>query len=291
MGLMAIMTGYARLAVCVFAVALTGCGGEPETVAELKQKGIDAFVKGDYVTARSYLQRGLQKAPSDRDLLYFTGASFKRDFRYDSALVYLSRAAVLHKGDREVAKQRLDVAMALDQWSTALSCVRTLIDTGDPPEQHYLLQARLWKKEGWPINEYLFLKMHLDANPMDSLRFIDFANAAVTVDSLEVGQRYLDSAIARFGSKPVYMAAKAVMYGAAGQYDRGERVLRRLIKEDTSSVDLKINLANMLSNQIDIAKQQEALQLYQSVRPVIGATFPVDSLIALTQRRIDSLSR
>ncbi len=271
-------------------VLMTACGGGPDSVADLKQKGIDAFVQGDYAQAREYLQRGLQRAPSDRDLLYFTGAAFKRDFRYDSALVYLNRAAVLHQGDREVAKQRLEVAMALELWDIALSCTRTLIDTGDPPEQHYLTQAQLWRNEGWPINEYLFLKLYLDSHPEDSMQYIPFANVAVTVDSLEVGQRYLDTAIARFGDRPILLAAKAVLYGAGGQYNRAERILRRLVAEDTASVDLRINLANMLSQQINLQKQQEALRLYESVQSLVTGAYPVDSLIALTKRRVDSLS-
>ncbi|MCB2231601.1 tetratricopeptide repeat protein [bacterium] len=284
------MMTRAFLIVVLTLAVLAGCGSEPTSVEELKKAGIDAFVQGDYATARTYLQRALHKAPSDRDLLYFTGSAFKRDYQYDSALVYLNRAAVLHKGDRDVAKQRLDVAMALEQWEIAQSCIRTLIDTGDPPEKHYLLQSELWRNRDWPINQYVYLQRHLDSHPNDSLNYLEFANVAVAVDSLAVAQRYLDTAIARFGDVPIYRAAKAVLYGAAGEFGRAERILRDLLKKDTASVDIKLNLANMLAEQRNLGKQWEALALYESVKPIVSARYPIDSLITLTRTRIDSLS-
>ncbi|MBD3402765.1 tetratricopeptide repeat protein [candidate division GN15 bacterium] len=279
------------LTACAAAVLLlAGCGSEPTSVEELKRAGVQAFLNEDYESARDYLLKGLQKAPSDRELLYFTGVSYKRDSRYDSALVYLNRAAILHKDDAEVARERLDVALALDQSDIAISSIRTLIDTGDPPQEYYLMLADLWKMEGWPINHYIYLKRYLDTNPQDSTRYVEFANASITVDSAEVGHEYLDSAMERFGPKTVYQAAKAVLYGSQQEYGRAERILRRLIAEDTGLVDLKLNLANVLTGQPELDKQREAKELLNEIKPYVEGYFPVDSVLERIQQRIDTLS-
>jgi tetratricopeptide (TPR) repeat protein len=274
----------------VFALILLGNLGcsETESVDSLKQKGIKAFVNGDYKQAREYLTEGLQQAPSDRDLLYFTGLSYKREFMYDSALVYLKRSSLLHKNDREVAQALLEVALALEEWKIAFSAVGTLIDTGDSEREHYLLLAQLHREMDYPINEFYYLRKYLALHPEDSTRYTRLANVSMMVDSARVGLNMIDTAIARFGEKPQFLATKAVLLGYEQQYRQAEGILRGLLAsaDSTDAANIKLNLANVLAEQNSAAKQREAVGLYREVKPILGNQYPIDSLIAVTEKKL-----
>lgn len=271
--------------VAVLAV-LSGCADSPGSVDELRKKGIEAFLNNDYKTAREYLTQGLKKAPSDRDLLYFTGMAYKRDFMYDSALVYLRRTALLHKQDREVATALFEVAKRLHQWSNAQSALGTLIATGDSEDMHLLELADLSKELNHPLNQFYYLRKYLVLHPEDSLRYIQAANTSLILDSAEVGLALVDSGIARFGESPKWLATRAVVLGGMGKADEGVRMLRSLLADDTGSVSLKLNLANLLAMQDSKKKKQEALGLYREIQPALTGSYPIDSIITATEQAL-----
>ncbi len=97
----------------LFLLLAAGCG-ESISVDELRRTGEQSFVDQDYVKARQCFLKALNKEPSDRDLLYFAGMCYKRDFVYDSALIYLRRADILYPDDREINSQIYEVAIALE---------------------------------------------------------------------------------------------------------------------------------------------------------------------------------
>ena len=84
----------------VLGILLLGvfCGG-PESVEEHRKAGQKAFLNEEYKAARDHFLAALEKAPSDKQLLYFAGLSYKRDYMMDSALVFLQRAALHHPDD------------------------------------------------------------------------------------------------------------------------------------------------------------------------------------------------
>ena len=77
-----------------------GCSGEKD-VEELRALGKKAFLEQDYQKARQYFLEAITEAPSDRELLFLTGMSFKRDFLLDSAMFYLKKVDLLFPDDRE----------------------------------------------------------------------------------------------------------------------------------------------------------------------------------------------
>jgi len=262
------------------------CEEAPTTVDELRAAGIKAFLNDDYAQAREYLTAGLKKAPSDRDLLYFTGMAYKRDFMYDSSLVYLRRSALLHKNDREVAQALYDVAMSLQQWEIAFSALGTLMATGDPEQKWLAELADISRRMERPLSEYNYLRKYLALHPEDSLRYVPFANVSMLVDSSEVGLALLDSGLVRFGESPKWLATRAVVLGSLGRFGEGERILRDLLAEDTGNASIKLNLANVLSAQESRGKREEAISLYREVRPELGDSYPIDSLIQVLEAEL-----
>ena len=279
---------YGIPAVCFLIAlsALVSCGDKPSSVEDYRKLGIAAFLDSDYKAARGYLIQGLKQAPSDRDLLYFTGVAYKRDFMYDSALVYLRRSALLHQKDREVAQELFEVAKRLRQWEIAQSALGTLIATGDTEAEHLAELADLSKEIDHPLNQFYYLRRYLALFPEDSMRYIQAANTALIIDSAEIGLAIVDSGIARFGASPKWQATRAVVLGGLGKYDEGAAVLRRLLAEDTASVSLKLNLANMLSAQESKSKKREALKLYREIQPELAGTYPIDSIITVTEEAL-----
>ena len=82
---------------------IVGCGGGPNSFDEYKAAGMRAFTDNNYGKAREYLKEALKLNQSDKDVLYFLGMAFKREYYYDSALFYLKRADILYPQDREVS--------------------------------------------------------------------------------------------------------------------------------------------------------------------------------------------
>ena len=116
---------------------LVSCSGEPSSVEELKAAGQKAFLAEDYKTARDFFLQAIIKAPSDKELLFYTGMAYKRDYLYDSAMFYLKRLDILYPNDRETNEQLYEIAMALKDWDYALAALGGLIRTGDNPEWYY----------------------------------------------------------------------------------------------------------------------------------------------------------
>lgn len=269
--------GY--IGVCLLVVTLLGCGSEPNSAEELREAGISAFLDGKYAESRELLTKGLKQAPSDRDLLYFTGMAYKRDFMYDSALVYLRRSALLHKNDREVAQAMYEVAVSLKQWEIAFSALGTLIATGDPEQKWFEELADLSMEMEQPLNQWLYLRKYLALHPEDSRRYIQAANVSMQIDSAEVGLMLIDSALVRFGPTLKRRATRAVVLGALQRFPEGEGILRDLLVTDTGNASIKLNLANVLRAQESKAKHREAIKLYREVEPEMGDSYPIDSLI------------
>ena len=265
---------------------LSGCEKKPSTVDEFRQQGIEAFLNNDFKTARDLLTQGLKKASSDRDMLYFLGMAYKRDFMYDSAMFYLRRSALLHQNDREVATALYEVARRLRQWQIAQSALGTLIATGDPETEHLAELADLSKELDHPLNQFFYLRKYLALFPDDSMRYIQAANTAMILDSAAIGMALVDSGIARFGESPKWLATRAVLLGGLGKYDEGVKMLRSLLADDTGSVSLKLNLANMLAVQESKSKRREALKLYREIQPDLAESYPIDSIISVTEQSL-----
>lgn len=269
--------------VCLVTFSLS-CGG-PDSVEELKSAGLKAFSDGKYVEARKLLLKAIEKSPSDKDLLFFVGISYKREYYYDSALFYLKRADLLYPKQREINKEIYEVAVTIGDWEYALQAIMVMIDTGDKLEDYYYQLADLNARADYPYNVFFYLRRAYLKGMDDPNRFLQLANAAAIVDSLEVAFQIIDSAITRFGETPQFLFSKAKFYAYREDYKTSEKMLRSLLAADTASPEYKFNLANVLGAQDTEDKKKEALKLYREARPFIRE-YNIDSVITRLEEEL-----
>jgi len=281
---------WSGFALLVTVLLVLGCSGGNKSVDELKAEGQKAFIDGNYSRARALFLQGLAKAPSDKDLLYYTGLAFKRDFILDSALFYLKRRELLYPNDRETCRELYELSLQLENWEYALSALSCLVATGDQLEDHYADYAELWAKSNNPLNGYFFVKKAIEVNPDQQNLYMQAANLASILDSNQQALHWIDSALIRFGENGILLSTRAMMLARQEKYAEAEKIYRRVYEKDTSVIPAAINLANVLASQSSRRKQKEALRLYSQARA--GASeklrrdFKLDSLITDLQSRL-----
>ncbi len=267
------------LVLAVFAVFCLSCGSEPETFEELKRAGQKAFIDKDYELARDYLTEAVRIKTSDRDVLYFLGLSYSRDYMYDSAYYYLGRANVFHPNDREINLELQQIAYELDEWEAAAKAIKVLIQTGDPLEQWDERLAWLYRQ----MEKYRFAFYHynrlFERQPDIKDWYLNLSNSAIAFDSIGFAMWVLDSAISRFGPQSDLLANKGLVYSFAEKHEEAEAILRQAYAMDSNSVATRMNLAHALAAQESEEKKREAYELYSEVRPLVGNTQIIDSVL------------
>jgi len=266
----------------------SGCSKEPQTLEELRQAGEEAFLNQNYADARKYLSQVVAKKPSDRQLLYLLGVSYKRDYIYDSAFHYLKRADLLFPDDRETNLHLYEISSAIEEWNSAIRAIHVLIETGDPIEQYYNELATLNSMIKNHMVAYHFFQKLMEKEPDNPNYYLQTANMAAKIESLHVSLAVIDSAIERFGSDDEFLLNKGMYLAAKKSYDESELILRSLYAKDTSSFAFQLNLAHVLGSQDTRAKRQEALEMYIRLRPRVDDTFRIDSLIFILQEELNS---
>jgi tetratricopeptide (TPR) repeat protein len=269
----------AFLPICLIAV-LSSCGKGPKSFEELKAEGEKAFTSAKYAEARGYFIKALAIKPSDRDMLYLTGLSYKRDYVYDSALSFLRRADILYPGSREINQEIYEASIASKSWENAARAINVLVATGDPLEKYLEILVRVYSELDDPLNVVYYLRKLTVTKPEEPTYALQLINALVAVDSMPQAVRLADSAIAKYGPKNELVASRANLSAYQGKYDEAENVFRSLLASDTSRANAyKLNLANVLSMQKDKAKKREAIELYKEIRTKVDSRLKVDSLI------------
>ncbi|MEE8578305.1 MAG: hypothetical protein V3T31_13715 [candidate division Zixibacteria bacterium] len=282
---------YRNLLTFALAISiLAGCS-DSGSLEQLRQDGLDAFAEEEYSDARAYFSEGLKQLPSDRDFLYYIGVSYKRDYMFDSAMVFLKRSALFHKSDREVNLALLEVAMALEAWDEALSAIGGLTAAGDTEEMHYLTLATLFGKMEYPLNQFTYLYRYLILHPEDSTHYITAANLSMTVDSTHLGVALMDSAIAYFGELPKYVGTRAMIFARRGEYATAELILRDMLVADSTSIGSRMNLAHVLAAQPSKAKKREAIELFRQLKDVASGVAPLDSFIVELETELKNWNR
>jgi tetratricopeptide (TPR) repeat protein len=261
------------------------CGGDD--VASYFAEGKEKFDRDDYNGAIESFRKGLQLDPSNRDLLFYVGVSFRREAQYDSALIYLRRTALLHKRDREVNQELYEIAMTLGEWEVAHSAVGALMETGDAERDHYLTLARLFQRMDWPLNHFYYLRKYMELFPEDSSVYVEAAMVSMPLDSTDVGLAILDSAIVRFGDDTRYKAVRGLIFAYRGEYETAEGILRPLLAADTGAANIKYTLGRVLADQSGREQWQEALELLRGARHQLRGMLPIDSLIADLENRLN----
>jgi len=265
--------------ICAAVAILAGCGSEPQTFEELTSAGKTAFAKSEFAQARDYLGKAVTMKTSDREALYFLGMAYSRDAMYDSAMFYLGRVNVLFPKDRSTNQELYKLAINLQDWGTARQAIGVLIETGDPPESHWEDLAHLCLAgENYHL-AHRYFSLLLEVEPDNPNRYIEVANTAAEIDSMDLAMRVIDSALVRFGQRDEFLTNKALFLSSQRDYPAAEHIYRRLVAGDTSSVGYRINLAHTLAEQDDRAKKEEAYILYRDLKDRIGQEFNIDSLM------------
>jgi tetratricopeptide (TPR) repeat protein len=268
----------------IILVALSGCG--QDSVQELQAGGLRAFEDGNYKKARDYFLKGIALEPSNKELLYYTGLSYKNDYLYDSALFYLKRLDILYPKDRETNLRLYEIAIALEDWDYAMAAMGGLIGTGDSIEQYYAQYAEMWGRKDHPGNAYFYTKKAMDVEPDNPNHYVRAARLAVTVEPGPAAIKWIDSAIARFGENDGFLITKAEILARQESYPAAEKIFRSLLSNDTSHYAHKINLANVLSSQDNRSKKREALGLYREVVELAPPNFNLGSLILVLEEEL-----
>ncbi|MEW6051600.1 MAG: tetratricopeptide repeat protein [Candidatus Zixiibacteriota bacterium] len=275
------------LILIALAFVFTSCKTESGKIEDLKARGQKAFLNSQYKEARESFLKALAIKPSDRDLLYFTGLCYKRDYIYDSALLYLKRADILYPGDREINLEVYSVAVATKSWKEAVGAIMVLVSTGDPLEIYLEQLTQMYVRLDEPLNVVYYLRKLVASRPDSALHYLQLANALLVVESLDVAVGVIDSAVARFGPRNELVATRATIAAYQGKYDEAEKVYRTLLLTDsTRTPQYKLNLANVLSLQSEKAKKREALELYKAVRNQVDAVYRIDSLIDTLEKEL-----
>ncbi|UCD64337.1 MAG: hypothetical protein JSW34_02555 [Candidatus Zixiibacteriota bacterium] len=272
------------LALLLFTVA---CDKEPETLADFEEAGRKAYLAEDYRQAREYLRKAVALKSSDRDVLYFLGMTFRREYILDSALFYLKRADLLHPEDREINAAIYPIAAELREWETAIRAINTLIRTGDPLEKYRFLLADLNAKQGNPWAAFQHAQALIEAAPDNPDHHYQLAMLAHEIDSVDLALAIIDSAIVRFGPQTRFLSAKGLFLITGGEFEQAEKLLRPIYEADTTVLVSKFNLAVALSLQQAAAKKREAYRLYREIQQLMVADYKIDSAVAALEAELN----
>lgn len=260
------------------AILMVACSKEPQTLVELEKAGKNAYLEEDYTTARDYLGRAVTLKSSDRDVLYFLGMSYQREFLLDSALFYLRRADLLHPNDREINTVMYPIAAQLGEWELAARAIMVMVVTGDSIEPYRERLADLNVKMGNIGVAMIHAKELLRLEPDDVERYHQLAFLAYRKDSLDLAIEVINRATERFGEDNQLVLLRGLVFMAQMDFVSAERLLRRAVAADSSATN-KMHLAIALSKQDNRSKKQEAVGLYREIRDFVSPEFKVDSLL------------
>lgn len=267
-------------------LALVGCSQKPASVIDLTTAGDKAFFGQDYAKAREHYGMVLAQKPSDKHALYFTGLSYSRQGSYDSAIVYLKRADLLYPRDREINAEIYNIAREVEGWRYAIDAIRVLIATGDPEQQYYAELAEMYTLDSFPLQAYYYQMKVVNSGTNDPNEYMQLIGLALHVDSLEVAERYLDSSEAKFGQHYSITANRAFVMAYREQYDEAEALFREALESDSTSIALRLGLANVLSFSEENSKLRESLTLYRGISEQTGGQYKADSMVAVLEQRL-----
>lgn len=277
-----------RLLLCLLFVGmLAGCSEDKKSFDQLKEEGIAAYLTGDYLKARELLQQAKNSKGTDRDILYYLGRSYARDYIYDSALLVLKQADYLHPSDPEINQAILDAAHTSRAWVEAKDALKNLERLGEAPSD-YLQRYNMYYGQigNWP-QTWFYRKKLLDADPENPLRYLELAAVQLQMDSLNQAIATLEQSIDRLGELPQLMTNLGLYYGYADENQKAEKLFRSLVAENPGNPIHLLNLANVLTVRDDPAKKREGLDIYKRIRNQVPPEIPIDSLIQVVEQELE----
>ncbi len=262
------------------------CTKAPQTFKELQTAGQNAFIEGDYSSAKQYLNKALQIKPSDRDALYYLGQTFQKLHNDDSAVYYFKRADILFPNNRELNLAIYKSANTINDYENTIKAINVLIKTGDAPEPYYLELANLNLKNGNIIVSFQLLRKIWENGTDSPGIYLGLGNVAVQVDSVDFAIKIIKEAIEKFGEKEQFVNDLAIYLVEAHELPKAEKLLRNYLDKYPNAQNLRRKLAKTLSLYDTKDKTEESLKLYKKIRQVYGGSNELDSIIVVLQQKL-----
>mgnify|MGYP000010131594 CR=1 FL=1 len=276
-----------RIALLLLLITLAGCDKGSKSFEQRKQEGMSAYVAGDYRKAREILKEAQRERGTDRDVLYYLGRAYSKDYIYDSAILVLKQADYLHPDDVEINQAILHAAQTSRAWVEAKDALMKLVRLGKAPDDYLERFNRYYGEIGNIPQLWFYRNELLKADPNDPLRYLELANVQLRLDSLERAIEILEDASSRFEDVPELTANLALYYSYANNDRKAEQLFRSLVEQYPDNPIHLLNLANVLTTQDSHDKKREGLQIYERIRPQVPAGIPIDSLIDAVRMELE----
>lgn len=270
----------------IFVLGLFACSGERTDLESLRAAGKKAFVDQQYLEARRLFNKALLKAPSDPEILYFNGLAYKRDYIYDSALIFIKRADLARPGNSEYNREILDLAERTENWEYALRAISVLTKNGEPVQNYHTRLAEYTARNKQPLLALYWQRKVMETDTTNVDEMFRLISIALTVDSLPLAEELLATAERRFGPSDPLSANRAMLLIHQKKYLEAVQTFRSLVAKDSANFGYRLNLANALSMMPARNNKQEALSIYRSIPPEMSAQFKVDSLIIALEKEL-----
>jgi len=268
---------------CVLIVAMvvlfSGCGKEEGGYDNLKQRGISAFESKNFMQALNIFREGLEKKPSNRDFLYYLGASYAKIDLYDSAIIYMRRARVLYPRDRDINRQLVHLCPLFNDYECALNAIAVLVMTGDNEKMYWPLLAEFNYRTNNLILAIKYYKLALADNPDIPNYYLYLSSALAQQGNFEEAIDYLNKSINRLGPTVESYSNMGTFYTNLKKYDKAEEYFRGSLALNPDNISIWINLANVLVMQKNRAKKAEGLEIYKKYKSQTPLIYNLDSLI------------
>jgi tetratricopeptide (TPR) repeat protein len=273
------------LAVSIILILASGCG-ESEKKSDLKTDGMKALESSDFLKAINYFRDALQDNPSDRDLLYYLGLSYKRYDMFDSAYAYFKRAHILYVRDREINQELLDLCPMYGDFDGAINAIAVLITTGDNEKMYYSQLAEFYLQKGENSMAIKYYKLLIDENPDDKRWYLRVAGLLTEEQKFDQSIGFLNQLNERFGPSAEAYANLAINYISTKQLDKAEDAFRTSLSLDPENIPVWINLANLLTERDNREKKAEALEIYKKYYSQTPKFYNLDSLIPALEEEL-----
>nr|MBN2277840.1 tetratricopeptide repeat protein [candidate division Zixibacteria bacterium] len=274
------------LAVTTILLIGGGCGRSEDEARRLKQEGNLALQSGDTDRALKLFKEGLEIRSSDRDFLFNIGICFKRLDILDSALVYFRHTRILYPRDPEVNRELIHLCPIYGDYDCAINAIAMLVSMGDNEQLYWSRLAELYYRK----NEYgmavKYYKLILADNPDDWNAYLSLSTTLAQMGKTEESNDFLQAHIDRFGPSAEAYTNMAVNFITLKNIQQAEQCFRKSLALNPEKIPVWINLANVLSEQKDMAKKREALEIYKKYRQQTPKFYNLDSLIPALEQEI-----
>ncbi len=262
------------------------CSGGRTDLESLRADGKKAFADRNYVEARTLFNKALLLAPSDPEILYFNGLAYKRDYLYDSALIFIKRADLVTPNNAEYNREILDLAQRTENWEYALRAISVIVKNGEPVERFYSQLAEFTARNKQPALSLFWQRKVVASDTTNVDELYRMISISLSLDSLPLAEELLSVAERRFGPSDPLSANRAMLMIHQGKYAQAATAFRTLVAKDTANAGYRLNLANALSMMPAKENKQEALAIYRTIPTALATDFKVDSLIAALEKEL-----